>query len=40
MNIIFDLGGVVFEWFPDKIIDKVFNDQKTKDLVKKNILTR
>lgn len=37
MNIVFDLGGVVFNWQPDKIIESVFNDVKTQHLVKAEI---
>ena len=37
MNIVFDLGGVVFEWQPDKIISGLFNDEKIKQLIKQQI---
>ena len=37
MNIVFDLGGVVFNWQPDKIIESVFNDMETQQLVKAEI---
>jgi len=37
LNIVFDLGGVVFDWQPDKIIRRVFRDQKTQDLVRTEI---
>ena len=37
MNIVFDLGGVVFDWQPDKIIRRVFADSKTQNLVKAEI---
>lgn len=37
MNIVFDLGGVVFDWQPDKIISSLFDDEKVKQLVKKQI---
>ena len=37
MNIVFDLGGVVFRWQPDTIIASVFDDESTRDLVKKEI---
>lgn len=37
MNIVFDLGGVVFRWQPDTIIRHVFRDPKTQDLVKSEI---
>ncbi len=38
MNIVFDLGGVVFNWQPDTIISRVFDDSTTQDLVRKEIL--
>ena len=37
MNIVFDLGGVVFNWQPDSIIRRVFPDSETQDLVKAEI---
>lgn len=37
MNIISDLGGVVFSWNPEKIIDQVFDDPAVKDLVREKI---
>lgn len=37
MNIVFDLGGVVFEWHPDKIISSLFDDEKIKQRVKTQI---
>ena len=37
MNIVFDLGGVIFNWQPDKIIESVFNDMETQKLVKAEI---
>ena len=37
MNIVFDLGGVVFNWQPDLIIRSVFADVETQDLVKAKI---
>lgn len=37
MNIVFDLGGVVFNWQPDAIIRRVFPDSETQDLVKAEI---
>ena len=37
MNIVFDLGGVVFDWQPDKIIRRVFAASKTQNLVKAEI---
>lgn len=37
MNIVFDLGGVVFDWRPDKIIRRFFSDSPTHELVKREI---
>lgn len=37
LNIVFDLGGVVFNWQPDKIIQRVFADPKMQNLVKAKI---
>ncbi len=37
MNIVFDLGGVVFNWQPDAIIRCVFQDSETQDLVRAEI---
>ncbi len=37
MNIVFDLGGVIFNWQPDKLIESVFNDMETQQLVKAKI---
>jgi len=37
MNIVFDLGGVVFNWLPDTIVQRVFEDSETQDLVKAEI---
>ena len=37
MNIVFDLGGVVFDWRPDKIIRSVFTDPDTQKIVKTEI---
>ena len=37
LNIVFDLGGVVFRWQPDAIIASVFEDRRTQDLVRKEI---
>ena len=39
MNIVFDLGGVVFNWQPDRIIESVFNDIETQQLVKREIFS-
>jgi putative hydrolase of the HAD superfamily len=37
LNIVFDLGGVVFDWRPDKIIRSVFTDADTQKIVKTEI---
>ena len=37
MNIVFDLGGVVFRWQPDEIIRHVFRDPEIQNLVKSEI---
>ena len=37
MNIVFDLGGVVFQWQPEAIIKSVFEDSDTQDLVRKGV---
>lgn len=37
MNIVFDLGGVVFRWDPDAIARCVFDDRETRDRVKSEI---
>ena len=37
MNIVFDLGGVVFRWQPDAIIESVFEETDTQDIVRKKI---
>lgn len=37
MNIVFDLGGVVFRWQPEKIIRHVFQDPEKQDLVRAEI---
>ncbi len=37
MNIVFDLGGVVFSWEPEKIISQVFDDTKVRELVQAQI---
>ena len=37
MNIVFDLGGVVFDWRPDKIIESVFDDVEKQYLVRDEI---
>ena len=37
MNIVFDLGGVVFNWQPEAIISRVFENPATQHLVKTEI---
>ena len=37
MNIVFDLGGVVFKWQPDRIIRHVFRDPEVQELVRSEI---
>lgn len=37
MNIVFDLGGVVFNWQPDTIIKSAFRDPETQELVRKQV---
>jgi len=37
MNIVFDLGGVVFNWLPETIIKPAFADSATQDLVRREI---
>lgn len=37
MNIVFDLGGVVFQWRPDAIIKSVFDDPGTQNSVRTHI---
>ena len=38
MNIVFDLGGVVFNWQPDSVIRGVFTDPSTQKLVRAEII--
>jgi len=38
MNIVFDLGGVVFKWQPDELIKSLFNDVVKQQLIKDEIL--
>ncbi len=37
MNVVFDLGGVVFRWDPDAIARRVFRDPDIQDRVKEEI---
>ena len=36
-NVVFDLGGVVFDWNPDAIIRRVFDDPQLQARIKKEI---
>lgn len=38
MNVVFDLGGVVFEWQPEKIARRVFDNAATEALVLAQII--
>ena len=38
MNIVFDLGGVVFNWQPDTIVESLFEDERTQNLAKQKII--
>lgn len=38
MNIVFDLGGVVFNWRPDALVRSVFPDTSTQALAKTKII--
>ncbi|MDJ0750238.1 MAG: HAD family phosphatase [Woeseiaceae bacterium] len=38
MNIVFDLGGVVVNWQPGKLVSSVFDDTETQQLVRKQII--
>ncbi len=37
LNVVFDLGGVVFSWRPDDIINRIFDSPETQSLVKTRI---
>jgi len=37
LNVVFDLGGVVFSWQPDQIIKSVFKDKGTQEKVREEI---
>jgi putative hydrolase of the HAD superfamily len=37
LNIVFDLGGVVFKWQPENIIKSVFDDDQAKIIVRREI---
>ena len=36
-NVIFDLGGVLFAWEPDEIVDRNFDDLELRALVKREV---
>jgi len=38
LNVVFDLGGVVFNWKPDSIIRGIFTDSRTRKLVRAEII--
>ena len=38
MNIVFDLGGVVFDWQPDALVRRVFDDPAAQALVRREIV--
>jgi putative hydrolase of the HAD superfamily len=38
LNIVFDLGGVVFNWQPDLLVKKLFDDADTQALIKKEVI--
>ena len=38
MNVVFDLGGVVFRWQPDVIVSSIFADSKTQELARARII--
>ncbi len=38
MNVVFDLGGVVFDWQPNALVRRVFGDRETEALVLREII--
>jgi len=38
MNIVFDLGGVVFNWLPDKLIAQFSADVRIQQLIRTQVL--
>jgi putative hydrolase of the HAD superfamily len=38
LNVVFDLGGVVFNWQPDSIIGGIFTESRTQKLVREEII--
>jgi len=38
LNVVFDLGGVVFNWNPDKLIAEIFEENKNRQLIRSEII--
>ena len=38
LNVVFDLGGVVFNWQPDELVRRVYDDPKSQTLARKQII--
>ena len=38
MNVVFDLGGVVFRWDPDRLLRRVFSDPRNRERARYGIL--
>lgn len=38
MNIVFDLGGVVFNWQPGVLVENLFEDADTQTLIRKEVI--
>ena len=38
MNVVFDLGGVVFDWQPDALVRRVFDNPEAQALIHKEII--
>lgn len=38
MNVVFDLGGVVFDWAPDALLRREFEDSAVRELIREHIL--
>lgn len=38
MNIVFDLGGVIFDWQPDALVRRVFDEPETQARVRREII--
>ncbi len=39
MNIVFDLGGVLFHWDPEELVSRCFSEVKERDLVYEQLLS-